>query len=200
MNVPRRYSMITRSESTRRTRQRILDAATALLGERLRSDIHLESIAERARVGIQTVIRHFGSRANLLAEAVDLVRLQHVAQRPVKAGDIAHGVSVLFDQYEALGDLVIRNLAQEDADPGLKEMLEVGRAFHREWVRAQFLPVAGAVDLPTDELIDSLVVACDVYVWKLLRRDLGRERGPAERTMHRLVAGALHNTSLGAGG
>lgn len=193
MNMRRGYRMEARAESTRKTRQRILDAAVALLRERLRSDIRLEAIAERAGVGVQTILRHFGSRAGLLDQAIAGVRSLHAAARPAMPGDVAHAVTLLFDQYEELGDLLIRNLAQEDFDPALKKMLDVGRAFHRDWVLAQFLPQAPARSLRRrqQETVDALVVACDVYCWKLLRRDMGVERGRAERTMRRLVEGVL---------
>jgi hypothetical protein len=61
-----------------------------------------------------------------------------------------------------------------------------GKALHRAWVEEVFAPYLDEADDP-DELTDLLVVATDVYTWKLLRRDrrLGRDR--TERRMRRLV-------------
>ncbi len=57
---------------------------------------------------------------------------------------------------------------------------------HRAWVEEVFAPYLDVAD-DREELTDLLVVATDVYTWKLLRRDrrLGRDR--TERRMRRLV-------------
>lgn len=185
--------MAERADSVVETRRRILDAAVALLRERLRSDIRLEAVADRAGVGVQTVLRHFGSRTALLDAAIAGVRSHHAAQRPSLPGDLARGVTLLFDQYEEIGDLVLRNLAEEDFDAGLKRMLDVGRAFHREWVEAQFGPTLSPAlsRRSREDVMAALGVVCDVYSWKLLRRDLRLTRGRAERIMRRLIDGVV---------
>ncbi len=69
-------------------------------------------------------------------------------------------------------------------------MTDPGRALHRDWVEGVFrylLPVAGSAH---DELVDLLVVATDVYTWKLLRLDRGLDRRRTEeriRTLTRLI-------------
>lgn len=40
-------------------------------------------------------------------------------------------------------------------------------------------------------LVDALVCACDVYTWKLLRRDMGRSRAEAEATMTVMIESLL---------
>jgi predicted acylesterase/phospholipase RssA len=50
-----------------------------------------------------------------------------------------------------------------------------------------FAPFAG----PRDPLIELLVVATDVYTWKLLRVDRGLSRATAERRMRILVDAVL---------
>jgi hypothetical protein len=37
-------------------------------------------------------------------------------------------------------------------------------------------------------LVDELVCVCDVYTWKLLRRDIGRSRPETETTILSMVA------------
>jgi hypothetical protein len=39
--------------------------------------------------------------------------------------------------------------------------------------------------------IDQLVCACDVYMWKLLRRDMGRSRDEAKNTILTTVGAIL---------
>jgi AcrR family transcriptional regulator len=189
MIVGRPYVMAARREAVGEMRRRILEAAIDLLGERLRSDIRLEDVARRSGAGIQTVLRHFGTRAALLEEAISGVQAAHARTRPVTSGGVEPAVRTLFDQYEALGDIVVRNLADEAADPTVGEMLEIGRRFHRDWVTAQFL--AEPSPRASSEVVDALVVATDVYVWKVLRRDLRLERDSAQAVVRRLIEGVL---------
>ena len=63
MNSTRPYTMTTRARAVEETRARIIDACVALHGERPVTDIALDDIAGRAGVSVQTVLRHFGSRA-----------------------------------------------------------------------------------------------------------------------------------------
>ena len=65
MNTTRPYTMTTRARAVEETRARIIDACVALHGERPVTDIGLDDIAGRAGVSVQTVLRHFGSRAGL---------------------------------------------------------------------------------------------------------------------------------------
>jgi hypothetical protein len=41
------------------------------------------------------------------------------------------------------------------------------------------------------QLFNILLVTTDVYVWKLLRRDLGLSRTAAEATLRKMLAGVL---------
>jgi hypothetical protein len=53
------------------------------------------------------------------------------------------------------------------------------------------LPTGGP---PADERVDLLVVATDVYTWKLLRRDRGLDRANAEHRVHTLICAVLATT------
>ena len=50
-------------------------------------------------------------------------------------------------------------------------MCEGGRTLHREWVEDMFGTELPLEPIERDRIIDALVVATDVYSWKLLRRD-----------------------------
>lgn len=177
--------MTVRAAAAEATRRRILDAARALLKERFRSEIRLEDVARDAGVTVQTVLNTFGTRASLLKEALaellEALRAQRLQPEP---GDDRAAIAALIEHYERFGDWVIRNLA-ERADP---ELIELGRKGHREWIVRQFSKA-----LALDEgrrrqvLIDQLVCICDVYTWKLLRRDIGRSRAQTEATMLDMV-------------
>lgn len=193
MKSHRTYTMRARATSAAATRQRILDATTALLKTHFRSDIHLDDVANAAGVSVQTIMRLFGSRTALLEGAMEALGRHIRGQRDRAApGDIAGAIVGLFDHYEEVGDIVIRNLAEE-SNPVVQPLLGIGRAQHRQWVEQHFAPQLARQDSPVrDQLVDALVCSCDVYTWKLLRRDMGRSRRDAERTMARMV-----NTLLG---
>jgi AcrR family transcriptional regulator len=193
MKTTRTYVMRARAESAEATRQRIVDAAADVLWERRVTDVRLEDIAARAEVTVQTVLRIFGTKADLVGLAWDALRDRIIRQRETaEPGDVDGTVSALYDHYEAMGDFVIRNLAEEESVPGLREVLERGRKEHRLSMQRQFGPqLALHTGRERKLMLDCLVAACDVYTWKLLRRDLGRSRHDAERCVRRLVAGIL---------
>lgn len=188
--------METRAASAQRTRQRILDAAVHLLRQRLRSDIRLADIGARAGVTVQTVLRVFGSRDQLLALALDVVLTDIASQLgAAEPGDVAGSVRAWFDHYEEYGDVVIRNLADEGRDPAVASIVRTGRRRHRSHVRRQFEPqLRGLPRAERQRRIDALVCAGDVYTWKLLRRDTGRSRRAAEATMRLLIESILEHT------
>lgn len=181
-----------RAESAAATRQRVLDATVDLLRTHFRSDIRLEDIAAAAGVSVQTVLRSHGPRARLVDRAFE-VTLDEIAGQLSQAapGDIEASVTAWFDHYERYGDLVVRNVADE-ADPAVADTVRTGRERHRRRVLRQFAPQLGRVpERDAARLVDALVCACDVYIWKLLRRDMGRSRARAEATMCRMVRALL---------
>ncbi len=185
MKIARSYTLRARAASAEATRRRILGVVVTLLKTRFRSEIRLQEIAEGAEVTVQTVLNVFGSRSELLDEALaDLLRKVKAQRLRAEPGDIEGAIVALVDHYEQFGDLVIRNLA-EQADP---QLIETGRAGHRQWVQRQFAPQIGRLAKRRRSLIDELVCACDVYTWKLLRRDIGRSRSGTEATILAMVS------------
>jgi AcrR family transcriptional regulator len=177
--------MQARAAAAEATRRRILEAVVALLKNRFRSEIRLEDVAEGAQVTVQTIINIFGNRSGLLDEAFAIL-LQRLREQRLRAqpGNLKEAVSALLDHYEQFGDLVVRNLAGR-ADP---EFIEIGRAGHRHWVQRQFAAQIEKIDPKRRRsLVDGLVCVCDVYTWKLLRRDIGRSRPETEKTILSMV-------------
>ena len=189
METARPYTMRARAASTEATRGRILDVAVTLLATRFRSEIRLDDVAAGAQVSVQTVLNVYGSRAALLDLALERWLAELRAQRlRTEPGDTAGGLAALLNHYEKFGDLVIRNLA-EQADP---ELIETGRTGHRQWVTRQFAPqLVDVSPARRRSLVDALVCACDVYTWKLLRRDMRRSRPDVEATMRTMVRALL---------
>ncbi len=178
--------MTTRAHGVERTRARIIDACVALYGERPVTDIGLDDVAGRAGVSVQTVLRHFGSRAGLEEASFTSARQAVTAERRTPVGDVPKAVRVIVDHYEGRGDQALLMLAQESHQELMARITEQGKALHRAWVEEVFAPYLEAVDEP-EELADLLVVATDVYTWKLLRRDRGLSRDRTERRIRHLV-------------
>jgi len=182
MKMPRVYTQAARAESVAATRQRIVEATVTAFGEP--PEVTLADVAARAEVTVQTVLRHFGNREALIAEAMSAL----AAERASPAGDPSRAIRALYDQYERRGDANIRLLGKEDAEPHVKCLMDRGRAMHREWVEQVFAPALdGRPAAERDVLLDLLVVATDVYTWKLLRRDRGLSRRLAESRVRQLV-------------
>lgn len=188
----RAYRMSARADAVAQTRRRILQAAFDLTNEKLSLEIVLSEVAERADVSVQTILRHFGTRDGLFEAIAAFARDQIVEERAAPVGDIGAAVQVIFDHYEMRGDMVLRLLGQEFSDARVRAVTEQGRHTHREWVEQVFAPqLAGRTDAARDELVDLLVIATDVYTWKLLRRDRGLDRGRAQSRVTHLIEAVL---------
>jgi AcrR family transcriptional regulator len=170
----RQYRGTAQAEIAALTHQRILEAALALAEEKWIDEITLDQVASKAGVTVQTILRHFGSKDGMAAAAARLGSHAITEQRNAAVpGDLENIVSNLLEHYEQVGDQVFRTLAQDDVFPQLKEFLQEGRNFHRQWVERVFEP--WLQPLTADERqqrITQLLTVCDVYIWKLLRRDL----------------------------
>jgi AcrR family transcriptional regulator len=190
MNTTRTYTMTARARAVEETRGRIVDACVALHGERPVSEIGLDDIAARAGVSVQTVLRHFGSRAGLEEASFERAQQAVADERRTPVGDVGAAVRVIVDHYERRGDMALLMLAQETHQDLMARITEQGKALHRAWVAEVFAPFLAAAD-DAEELTDLLVVATDVYTWKLLRRDRGLGRDRTESRMRRLVDALL---------
>ncbi|HWE97230.1 MAG TPA: TetR/AcrR family transcriptional regulator [Tepidisphaeraceae bacterium] len=184
----RRYSQGARAQSALDTARRIVGAFLSLLMTQWFDEITLDRVAADAGVTVQTVVRRFGGKEGLLAASVKTLSGRIHAQRATPQGDIARLAANVIADYEQTGDAVIRLLALEPRHPALKQVLDFGRREHRNWVAAAFSQMLGALHAPARErAIDALVTVTDVYVWKLLRRDMGRSVPAATATLKRLI-------------
>lgn len=190
MDTTRTYTMTARARAVEETRSRIIESCVSLYGERPVPEIGLDDIAARAGVSVQTLLRHFGSRGGLEEAAFERARETVVEERRAPIGDVAAAVRVIVDHYELRGDSSLLMLAQEGHQPLMARVTTEGKAMHRAWVHEVFAPyLAGTPD--PDELRNLLVVATDVYTWKLLRRDRRMGRDRTERHMRHLVQRVL---------
>jgi AcrR family transcriptional regulator len=199
MTERRPYKSDVRAQRAAQTRARIVGAAQELFVDPS-EHFTVERVAAMADVSVQTVLRAFGNRDGLVYAAIGTFRSSHGSGDPEPVAiepfdTTAAAVTSVFDDYESIGDRVVRMLAEEHRIAGFAEVAATGRRMHRRWVDAAF-----ATRLPRrasrrrTEMLTALVAATDVYVWKLLRRDLALGRAAAEQIVVRLVDGVLDDT------
>jgi AcrR family transcriptional regulator len=184
--------MKARAQSTADTRRAILLAGLERARETMSVDVPLADVAGRAGVSVQTVLRHFGSKERLHSELETFARDHVIAERASPAGDVVAAVHALIGHYETTGDWALAMLAEERRDERARQVTDRGRAVHREWVRAVFAPqLSQRSRSGRAALTDLLVVATDVYAWKLLRRDRGLRPAAVEQRIRRMVQALL---------
>ena len=184
----RRYAMAARAAKAEATKARIRLSAMELYCQRPIEDFTLEEVADRAGVAVRTVLRAYPSKDELIYAALDEMAAGGVYLKPTPPGDIKAGVSAFFDIYETVGDLVLQRLSDERRRPGLKPSLDQGRENHRDGVKVIFAPqLEQRRGAARAELFNMLVVITDVYVWKLLRRDMALTRPAAEAIVRKMI-------------
>ena len=189
----RSYRMTARAEAAAETERRIFGATRELASERAFAQVTLEDIATSAGVTAQTVIRRYGSKDGLVRAVATAVRAEVQEQRfEAPVGDVAGAVANLVEHYETTGDGTFRLLCQEEQVPVLGEVLESGRELHRDWVRRVFAPWLEPLDgAERKRRTAQLVAICDLFVWKLLRRDLGLSPRQTEHAIQEMLERVL---------
>ncbi|HEY7935004.1 MAG TPA: helix-turn-helix domain-containing protein [Solirubrobacteraceae bacterium] len=192
-SAPRRYRMQARAAAAAATAEQILDATVEVFWEREGEQLSLDEVARRAGVTVRTVIRRFGGKEGLFAAAVDreTERVRRERER-APVGDVAAAVHVLVNSYEATGDRMLRVLAEEQRVPGLAVIVDRGRALHRDWCTRVFaVALTHRTGVQRERRLAQLVAICDLYTWKLLRRDAALSRRQAELAILELLAPIL---------
>ncbi len=190
----RAYNQERRAQQTQENADRVAAAAVALVKRTKRTaDITLDDISHDSGVTVRTILRRFGSRDGVLEAAFAAIKQEFQGyRRPTRPGEVAAAVRTLLDQYERIGDLNIRALEQEHQLPLLHRALTDARQSHREWLEHIFGPQIDPLPpRQRNARLTALYAATDVYLWKLLRRDLKLDRTETEATVLRLVHGAL---------
>lgn len=187
----RSYRMVARAEAAARTQRQIVEAALLLYMERDFEQVTLEDVAARAGVTVRTVLRRFGSKETLL-DAVAEAGNQAIEERRgnVPPGDVAGAIRCAVGDYELYGDAIMRLLSQEDRISAFAPIAEHGRRLHREWVERTFAPQLSRCQAAARRRrLAQLIAITDVYMWKLLRRDLRLGRTATAEALAEMVDG-----------
>jgi AcrR family transcriptional regulator len=188
----RHYTQRARAQSAESTAHRIVDAFLERLMKQWFDEITLDLVAKDAGVTVQTIVRRFGGKEGLLSNAVKTLGAQIVATRASPSGGLKRLVDNLIEDYEQTGDSVLRLLALEPRHPDLKQFLDFGRSEHRRWVSTAFSETFGKLsDTGRKGVLDALVIVTDVYTWKLLRRDMGRNVSATAATIQLLIQATI---------
>jgi AcrR family transcriptional regulator len=182
----RAYTMRSRAQSVEHTRQEIVNAAFELVQDRGSFMVSLADVSERAGVTIRTILRHFGTREGLFEVTTEYARQLVTEERETPVGDMEAAVRAIVAHYEMRGRFVLRMIEEAAIDEGIATHVEEGRRMHREWVRTVFAPQLAEAD-DRAEILDLLVIATDVYTWKLLRLDFGLSRARTEQRMKSML-------------
>jgi AcrR family transcriptional regulator len=171
----RAYRQGARAAAAEETATRITDAFAARLRESWFDEITLEQVARDAGVTVPTIIRRFTSKEGLLDATWKRLADDFQSRRAVAPGDAVGVVAVIMAEYEYAGDLVMRAVAQEGRYAAFKRWNDFGRREHRRWVEDAFAPqLAPFGKADRTKYTDQLVAALDLYIWQLVRRDMGR--------------------------
>jgi AcrR family transcriptional regulator len=187
----RSYRQSARANAAEQLRQRIAGAFRKLLLKRWIDEITLDEVAFLAGTTRQTVIRVFGGKDGLLEAVLDLLRAEAVPRTSMAANVSGRAaLEALIAHYEVVGDMVVRFLAQEERHSALRPLLMQGRDEHRAWVAQRFGSATSCLsELERERQITRLIVATDIYTWKLLRRDFGK----SQSEVLLLMVGIIHN-------
>jgi AcrR family transcriptional regulator len=181
--------MTARAEGAAATRERLLAAAWRHFSTRPYEDVRLSEIATDAEVTAQTLHAHFGSKEQLFTAVALRWGQEEMARRDeAPVGEVRRAIEILFDSYEANGSTVLRMLSEEERITAVRRITDAGRTYHREWAARTFQPLLrGLRGQARERRLAAIVIATDLLVWKLLRRDMQLDRRTAERIVTEMV-------------
>lgn len=193
MKAPtRRYQQVARAESRQRTHDAIIDAAEAELRSGRWEEATLEEIAAAAGVTKTTLLRHFRSKSELLAEGADRATQRVREQRwQTPVDDVVGAVDNLLEHYEQFGELGLII----GAAGGSAQLDEIGlraRRLHYDWIDHAFaVPLRSGSPAVRRRRRAALIALCDVNTWRLLSHDLQQSRAEVRATLIQAIEGIL---------
>lgn len=139
-------------------------------------ELTLARVAERSGVTARTILRKFGSREGLLKACLENEGGRFTRDRmKVTPGNLPEILDALLDEYELMSEANIRALTVEYEFPFTQEMLKKARNIHRDWCRMVFEPfLPDEASSSFETRLSAFIVATEFYLWKLLRKDLGK--------------------------
>jgi AcrR family transcriptional regulator len=189
----RPYKKVAREQSQQRTREALLEAAIEEFYSDRWSTTSLETLATRAGVTKQTLLRHFGSKEGLLIQALVRGAAQVLDERwSTPVGDVDGALENLLQHYEVWGRRARQIGAWQDAPSVLAKLSRAGRQMHYQWVEFAFGPqLEGLDEAAFSRRRAELIVICDVQTWWILAHDLELPRAEVKATLAGMIDRAV---------
>ena len=164
----RAYHSQLRAEQAEETRSRILDAALRVMSTGLAS-LSIPAVSREAGVSVPTVYRHFGTKADLLAQMYP-----HVARRagfdqvpdPASVGDVKSAVRGFIERLDALDDVERAAYASPIADEVRHVTMPSRFARMRRLAESVEPPLPAAVQDRIARLLVVLVSQSSLRTWR----------------------------------
>ena len=172
---PRGYRMGARAESAALTRERVITAATECFGEQDYDAVSLREIADRAGVGLQTVVRTAGSKEALFAEVAERFLATMMSGFEVgEVNDWRAALRRLMAFYEVHGDQTTRVIAHELRVPGVRQFVQRSRELQAAWLEARHGDAfAGLHPSEKKRRVAMVLTLTGGRTWYTLRREHG---------------------------
>lgn len=189
--MTRPYRQTARAVAAEERRERIIEAAYALMSHKAYDEVSLQAIADAAGVALKTLTRQFPSKEDLMRAVLQRSPGREQGRRAVPVGDVEAAVATLVGRYEEMADNARRNLDLELRLPVAAEGFARARAGHRQWLAEVFAPWLDVDDDARERRIAALYGATEIYVWWTWRRALGLSREQAARTLAETIHALL---------
>lgn len=189
MKETRLYRMTARAAAAAETADNILAATKQLLADAAAADITLADIAARSGVTVQTILRRFGDKNAVFAEAIAHYGAEIRAHRgQAVPNDLDDLLANLVEHYEEYGRLVVKLLGEAAGLPAIRAGVEAGRDYHRHWCETVFAATLDALSgIQRARRLAQLVAICDVRTWEMLRVHSGLSRRQTHLALHQML-------------
>lgn len=179
------------------TKIEIIKAFGSLWSRHSIKDITLEMVAKEAGVTTKTILRKFESKGGLTNESLVYLAAEIKEERTLaKVGNIDEILKALLSNYEKMGEAAIRTINLESELEIARQIGVKGRVLHRDWCIQMFAPY-----LPNEQSADyeiqltSFIAATEIYLWKLMRKDLMLSKEQTFSVFKNLVNGLINQNS-----
>ena len=192
---PRPYKQGARALAQQRTREALLDVAIDMFYAGSWQKASLQTLAKNANVTKQTLLRHFGSKEEMLLQALLRSGEQVIDERwSAPSGDIDGVLENLLTHYETWGKRARHIGAWQSGPDALADLSQAGRQLHYDWVEYAFGPqLEGLRGKARARRRAALIALCDVQFWWVLSHDLELGRSEVHAVLAKLIGGLFQN-------
>lgn len=168
----------------------MIEAVFALIERGSFGEVTLQGVADEAGVSLKTVVRHFGSKEELLRQAMDEARGVEEDSRSVPVGDLEEVCRALAERYELMAEQIYRMGDVELTYQWLADWVQMARTSHLNWLAEAFDPWLPTEGPEREDRLMCLFSATEIRSWWAIRQRFGYSPERARAVMLRQL-GAL---------